>query len=77
MGALNFPCFPLNAGCFRIQGSAVAPRRNFRKMLDFAALHQIRPVIMEFPMSVEGIEEAFQKLEDGKMRYRAVLVGEQ
>ena len=43
-------------------------------MLRFAALHGIRPVIEQFPMSVDGIEDAMTKLEQGKVRYRAVMV---
>ena len=42
-------------------------------MLEFAARHNIRPMIQQFPMSVEGIEEAVGKLKEGKLRYRAVL----
>ena len=43
-------------------------------MLRFAALHGIRPVIEQFPMSVDGIEDAMTKLEQGEVRYRAVMV---
>lgn len=57
----------------RIQGSVVAARAVHRKMLAFAALHEIKPIIMEFPLNVEGIEDAMQTLRDGKMRYRGVL----
>lgn len=42
-------------------------------MLNFAARHKVYPVIEEFPMTVEGIEEGFQKLQSGKVRYRAVM----
>lgn len=44
------------------------------KMLAFAVLHGIRPVTERFEMSVEGIETAIGKLEDGSIRYRGVLV---
>jgi D-arabinose 1-dehydrogenase-like Zn-dependent alcohol dehydrogenase len=43
-------------------------------MLDFAARHEIKPIVMKFPLNVGGIEEAFGKLKDGSMRYRGVLV---
>jgi D-arabinose 1-dehydrogenase-like Zn-dependent alcohol dehydrogenase len=46
------------------------------QMLDFAAHHGIRPVIETFPMTIEGIEEGFKKLSEGKMRYRGVLVAQ-
>lgn len=57
----------------RIQGSCVAARPHMRKMVEFAALHQIKPILMEWPMSESGIEGAMEKLRKGGMRYRAVL----
>jgi D-arabinose 1-dehydrogenase-like Zn-dependent alcohol dehydrogenase len=42
-------------------------------MLEFAARHKIQAVIEEFPMNEAGIEKAFDKLENGGLRYRAVL----
>jgi D-arabinose 1-dehydrogenase-like Zn-dependent alcohol dehydrogenase len=42
-------------------------------MLEFAARHNIQAMIEEFPMTEEGITEAFDKLDAGKLRYRAVL----
>jgi len=44
------------------------------EMLEFAARHQIQAMIEEFPMSADGITEAFDRLDNGKLRYRAVLV---
>ncbi|KAK0389912.1 hypothetical protein NLU13_3485 [Sarocladium strictum] len=57
-----------------IIGSGVAPPDSIRAMLDFAAKHDVKPQIEKFPMSTEGVTEAMQKLRDGKMRYRGVLV---
>lgn len=45
-----------------------------RAMLDFAARHAIKPQIEKFPMTLAGVKDAMQKLRDGKMRYRGVLV---
>lgn len=45
-----------------------------REMIEFAGLHGIKLIIEEFPMTVEGITEAMEKLKAGKMRYRGVLV---
>jgi D-arabinose 1-dehydrogenase-like Zn-dependent alcohol dehydrogenase len=45
-------------------------------MLEFADFHGIKPVIETFPMTGQGIEEALQKLDEGKIRYRGVLVAE-
>lgn len=65
---------PLILKGLRIQGSIVAPRYVHNRMLEFAALHQIKPMVEKFPMDVDGITKAFKKLADGKMRYRGVLV---
>lgn len=43
-------------------------------LLAFAALHDVKPIIEKFPMTREGIEESLKRLEEGKMRYRGVLV---
>lgn len=45
-------------------------------VLDFAALHNIKAVIQEFPMTEEGIKEAIDRLEAGKVHFRAVLVAQ-
>ncbi|KAG8213104.1 chaperonin 10-like protein [Butyriboletus roseoflavus] len=63
----------LGAG-IRIQGSLPCSRGLHVKMLRFAALHGIRAVVEEFSMSVDGIEDAMARLEEGRIRYRAVLV---
>lgn len=74
-GNFSFPYVPIIVKGLRIQGVLVAPRNTHNKMLQFAAFHKIRPIIQTFPMSVEGIEEAMEKLREGQVRYRAVLVG--
>ena len=48
-----------------------------RKMLDFAARHDIRPLVEEFPMTLDGINAAFQAMEKGNLRFRAVLVAQE
>jgi D-arabinose 1-dehydrogenase-like Zn-dependent alcohol dehydrogenase len=60
----------------RIQGSAGAPRSEFPKMLKFAVDHDIKPIIMTWPLNKEGVEESMKTLREGKMRYRGVLVAE-
>jgi len=61
----------------RVQGTLVAPRQVHREMIEFARLHGIKPIIEQFPLMVEGITEAMDRLNEGKMRYRAVLVAQQ
>jgi D-arabinose 1-dehydrogenase-like Zn-dependent alcohol dehydrogenase len=43
-------------------------------MLEFADRHQVKPWIETFAMTDDGLKEAFNKLENGEMRYRGVLV---
>jgi D-arabinose 1-dehydrogenase-like Zn-dependent alcohol dehydrogenase len=45
-------------------------------MLAFAAKNGIKPQIEKFPMTQAGITEAMQKLRDGGMRYRGVLIAQ-
>jgi len=71
---LVFPATAILGKGIRIQGSLPCSRGLHIKMLNFAALHGIQPVIEEFPMSVEGIENAMARLEQGRIRYRAVMV---
>ena len=46
-------------------------------MLDFAALHHIRPMIEKLPMTEEGLNEAADRLDKGDVRYRFVLVSQE
>ncbi|KAF4943356.1 hypothetical protein FGADI_13472 [Fusarium gaditjirri] len=73
-GDFNIPQYPLIASGLRVQGSVIASRLETRKMLSFAAHHKIRPVVMRFPMTKEGINTAIEVLNSKKMRYRGVLV---
>ncbi|KAF2788254.1 GroES-like protein [Melanomma pulvis-pyrius CBS 109.77] len=74
MDNFSIPYMPLIMSGIRIQGSLVAARSIQRHMLLFAAQHQIKPIMMEFPMSEVGITQAMDTLSDGSMRYRGVLV---
>lgn len=71
---LVIPYMPLISKGIRIQGSLVATRKVHREMLEFAAVHGVRPVLETFPMTEKGIKEAIDRLEQGKVQYRAVLV---
>jgi D-arabinose 1-dehydrogenase-like Zn-dependent alcohol dehydrogenase len=73
---LNIPYMPLIRKGIRIQGSLVAPRHIHNQMLEFAARNDIKPIIQTFPMSESGITKAMAILNDGNMRYRAVLLPE-
>ncbi|KIW14791.1 hypothetical protein PV08_07576 [Exophiala spinifera] len=75
-GDLKIPYMPFLQKALTVQGSLVAARQVHREMLDFAAHHNIRPIIQTFPMSLEGVNKAFDTLAAGDMRYRGVLVVE-
>jgi D-arabinose 1-dehydrogenase-like Zn-dependent alcohol dehydrogenase len=63
---LSYTAIPFE---LRVQGSLVAPRQPHRQMIEFADLHGIKPIVEKFPMTVEGIMEAMDRLKAGKMRY--------
>lgn len=54
-----------------VGSSPVGPPVVIRKMLDFAARHNIAPVNEHFPMS--KVNDAFERLRSGKARFRIVL----
>ncbi|BCR98098.1 uncharacterized protein AKAW2_31417S [Aspergillus luchuensis] len=67
------PLVPFGQKGIRIQGCFITSRRNLQELLEFAARHDIKPTIMNFPLTKDGLEEAFEKLRAGGIRYRAVL----
>ena len=54
-----------------ISGSPVGSPANIAKMLEFAAVHDIKPVVEHFKF--DQVNEAIEHLESGKARYRIVL----
>ncbi|KAL7802299.1 GroES-like protein [Trichoderma aethiopicum] len=70
----EIPYMPIIMSGLTIHGSLVATRAVHRKMIDFAAFHKIEPVIEKFTMSEDGINQAFERLEAGKVQYRVVLL---
>jgi D-arabinose 1-dehydrogenase-like Zn-dependent alcohol dehydrogenase len=75
-GNITVPYTPLVLKGLRLQGSLVASRQYLTQMLEFAARHQIKPVLMRYPLTADGITQGFKALEDGTMRYRGVLIPE-
>lgn len=71
---LKIPYMPLLLNGLRVQGGIVSARQVHRDMLEFAALHNIKPVKMTFPLTLEGVRDSLKTLEEGKMRYRGVLI---
>eukprot|EP00128_Syssomonas_multiformis_P000399 Colp12_sorted_trinity150504_noHs@1218 len=54
-----------------IVGSAAGSRAHAIDMLNFALLHNIRPLVEEFPAS--QVNEAMDKVKKNQVRYRAVI----
>lgn len=71
---LVVPFMPFMLPGHRIVASTEASRQNHIAMLQFASRHDIKPWVEVFPMTGEGLKEAFRKLEKGEMRFRGVLV---
>ena len=63
--------FSLIFGQKSVSGSPTGSPVAIETMLDFAARHKIAPQTEHFPMS--RINDAFERLESGKARYRIVL----
>jgi uncharacterized zinc-type alcohol dehydrogenase-like protein len=63
--------FSLIAGQRSVSGSPSGSPVAIQTMLDFAARHNVTPQTEHFPMS--RINEAFERLDAGKARYRIVL----
>lgn len=68
---LDIGVFPLLLGQRSVSSSPVGSPANIARMLEFAARHNIRPVIETYPM--DQVNEAMDHLRNGKARYRIVL----
>jgi uncharacterized zinc-type alcohol dehydrogenase-like protein len=68
---LDINVFSLIMAQRSISGSPVGSPATIAQMLEFAKLHNVKPVIEKF--SFEQVNEAIAKLREGKVHYRAVL----
>ena len=68
---LDLGVFPLIMGQRSVSGSPVGSPATIAKMLEFAALHSIQPVIETYRF--DQVNEAIQRLRSGQARYRVVL----
>ncbi|WP_281646713.1 NAD(P)-dependent alcohol dehydrogenase [Parendozoicomonas sp. Alg238-R29] len=69
--ALDIAAFPLIGGQRSISGSPVGSPATIKTMLEFAARHNIEPVVEHFKF--DQVNEAIAHLKEGKARYRVVL----
>ena len=68
---LDIGVFSLIGGQRSVSGSPVGSPATMAKMLDFAKLHQIKPVIEKFKFA--DINKAIDRVRSGEARYRVVL----
>lgn len=71
---ISIPYMPFVLPGHKLIASTEASHQNHYQMLEFVARHSIEPLIEKFPMTLEGVAGAFERLEAGDMRYRGVLV---
>ncbi|KAJ1944325.1 hypothetical protein FBU59_002633 [Linderina macrospora] len=70
-GKLSFSPFEFVNSEVKITGSLIGGKNIIKQTLDFAAEHNIRPIIERFPMA--KVNEALEHMDQGKARYRVVL----
>ena len=72
-GSLEFPYMGMIAKELSTHGSCSSTPAEVETMLQFAVRHSIKPTVERFPMTVDGVTKAFERLENGNLRYRGVL----
>jgi D-arabinose 1-dehydrogenase-like Zn-dependent alcohol dehydrogenase len=70
-GALEVPSIPLNYMQIRVLGGTQLGRRDIVDALDLAAKGKVKAKVELYPL--EKVNEVRERLEAGKVRYRAVL----
>ncbi|KAI5259371.1 GroES-like protein [Aureobasidium subglaciale] len=70
---LVVPYMPFILPGHKIVALTEASRQNHLAMIQFAARHKISPWVERFPMTEDGLKSAFERLENGEMRFRGVL----
>lgn len=68
---LDLNLIPMMFNQLSVSSSPVGSPATIRKMLEFAARHNVTPVTEHFSMS--RVNDAFEHLREGKARYRIVL----
>jgi uncharacterized zinc-type alcohol dehydrogenase-like protein len=68
---LDLGLFPLLMGQRSVSASPVGSPANIAKMLEFAARHQVKPIIEKYPFA--QVNQALDRLKSGDARYRIVL----
>ncbi|ODV92925.1 hypothetical protein CANCADRAFT_95529 [Tortispora caseinolytica NRRL Y-17796] len=72
---LKLKVFPLLMMGYSIEFSAIGSPSQIQFMLDFAAKHQIKPWIETYDINEKSLGDAWQKVDNGDVKFRAVMVG--
>jgi D-arabinose 1-dehydrogenase-like Zn-dependent alcohol dehydrogenase len=76
-GPLSLPADKLFWEVYHVHSSLVASRARHDEMLQFAAVNGVKPVVeVSKHTGADSIQKAIERLESGKVRYRAVLAFE-
>ncbi|PIN00118.1 Alcohol dehydrogenase, class V [Handroanthus impetiginosus] len=68
---LELPVFPLVSGGKMIGGSFIAGLKETQEMIDFAAEHNVAPMVEIIP--IDYVNKAMERLEKGDVKYRFVI----
>ncbi|GIL86677.1 hypothetical protein Vretimale_11489 [Volvox reticuliferus] len=71
---MHVPLQDLVFGQKHVVGSIVGGRADMQEMLNFSAVHGVKPLVEAWPLS--KVNEAMQHVVDGKARYRVVLTSD-
>ncbi|MCH8327481.1 MAG: NAD(P)-dependent alcohol dehydrogenase [Candidatus Marinimicrobia bacterium] len=72
---LDLNVIPMLFGQYSVTSSPVGAPATIRKMLEFSDRHNIRPVVESF--SLNKVNDALERLKQGKAKYRLVLTNEE
>lgn len=65
---------PMGLMGVKIGNSAIGSVKEIKTMLDLAAEKNIKPWVETIPISEKGVNEAFERMENGDVRYRFTFV---
>jgi D-arabinose 1-dehydrogenase-like Zn-dependent alcohol dehydrogenase len=72
-GDMKYPFMPALHKDLAFRISTGASTTIYNQMFEFAVLHNIKPKIETFPLTLEGLAEAQHKMLKGQVRYKAVM----
>lgn len=70
---LVIPFFPFLLKEISFIGQCTSTPASVDKLLELASIHGVKPILEEYPLSVDGITDALKHLQAGEVRYRGVL----